>query len=163
MAHLNNGQHDPRAMALTSNTLGHVPDAVEPETIRQQMARLRSGLKADAAELKQEAKQATQLSFYVKKFPLASIAVALYVGYSLIPAKKEIIKPSDEQLEKLASQGKIGLKTKQTQKENLAHRAALAIGAMAVRAGMAYVGQKFGQVVAPDAGPRSESTSASQL
>lgn len=143
-------QHDSRAQELAEHTLSKSVSNDESLSIRQKMALLRSGLKSDAAELKQEAKQAAHLSFYVKKFPLACAGAAFVLGYALIPPKREVVQASDSQLEKLAKQGKLDLNSDNAKQGSVVNRAALAVGAMVARAAMSYVGQQFGALLAPD-------------
>ena len=65
------------------------------------MAELRSELTYDAQEVSRSAKAMTSPSYYVRKFPWATLAVAAGVGYMLIPKKKQSVTPDMQALAEL--------------------------------------------------------------
>lgn len=118
-------------------------DQNDPEAIKDQMAKVRRGLQADAVSLARSAQQAADWKFYVHKFPLVCAGVALAVGYSLVPPKKGPLVASDEQLEKLAKAGHLKVVADQSvaEKPGMLHKAMFALGSLAVRAALNHVGQ----------------------
>jgi hypothetical protein len=59
------------------------------EKICKRMAELRRELVHDMQDVSRSAKAMTSPSFYIRKFPWATLAVAAGVGYMLIPKKKQ--------------------------------------------------------------------------
>ena len=122
--------------------------------IQDRMAQLRQELRVEANDLTERAKQATHLSFYVRKFPLACVGLALVAGYALVPSKKREFQPTDEQLERLVRSGEVKVRTAQQRSagKDLVQKLALGVGTVAARAAMAYVGKQLGQVTANSSG-----------
>ena len=127
--------------------------------IQQRMALLRTGMQYEAAEVTRKAKEAANWKYYVRRFPLACFGASVVAGYLLVPARKQIVRPSQEQLQELARQQKLQFKPTNREKEekkSLAQKAALMVGTMAARAVMAYVGEKIGEFAAPQHGVKPQ-------
>lgn len=128
-------------------------DPASASEIQQRMALLRTGMQYEAAEVTRKAKEVASWKYYVRRFPLACFGASLLAGYMLVPSKKQIVRPSEEQLQELARQQKLQFKPANREKEekqSLSKKAALMVGTMAARAVMAYVGEKFGEFAAPN-------------
>lgn len=136
-----NGRYPPRAHR----------ELRDAESIQHRMAELRRELQSDAVRLTHKAEQATHLRYYVKRFPLACAGIALLAGYALVPAKKQVVTPSQDQLQRLVKNGDLKLcaAPQTTRQGGLLGSAIMAVGAVMARAGIAYVGQQVGQHAAP--------------
>jgi hypothetical protein len=84
-------------------------DAVE--RIRARMAELRSELSCDVQDVGRSARAMTDVGLYVRRFPWATAALALAVGYLLVPRKKQVVHPGPADLAKLVEQKKIRVET----------------------------------------------------
>lgn len=132
-------------------TPGSDPKPKEASAIQRRMAELREDLRAEAAGVSQQVnekvRQATDWKHYVHRYPLACAGLAAVAGFALVPGKKQVVQPTAEQLEELARRGKIKIKSDAAvaQRPGIAERAVLMLGAMAARAAMSYVGQRFGE------------------
>src|SRR5689334_7530791 len=71
------------------------------EEICKRMAELRRELVCDVQDVTRSAKAMASPSFYIRKFPWATLAVAAGVGYMLIPKKKQVVQPDMEALAEL--------------------------------------------------------------
>jgi hypothetical protein len=76
------------------------------------MAELRRELTADVEEVGRSARAMADPGLYVRRFPWASVAVAVGVGYLLVPRKKEVIYPDPELLAKFIKQNRVRVETK---------------------------------------------------
>ena len=61
----------------------------------------RSG-RRDAEQVAQSARAMTDWTFYVRKFPWATAALAAAAGFLLVPKKQQVVTPTPEQLAALA-------------------------------------------------------------
>lgn len=131
-----------------SQQRGHHPtNGLDAETIRTRMAEVRSDLERDAMRVSHEVQRATHWEFYVRKFPFVCAGLAAVVGYSLIPSpRRETVVATDEQIKKLADAGKLHLVADPPPKQqaSVTSKALLALGTIAARAAMAYVGKELG-------------------
>lgn len=122
-----------------------VTSADDPEEIKDRMAEIRRGLRADAAQIARTAQQATDWKFYVQKFPLVFAGVALAVGYALVPQKGKNgpLLATDEQLQRMAKSGqlKVVAETPAADKPGLMRKAMFAVGGLALRAALDHMGQ----------------------
>lgn len=131
---------------------GRRPDARE---IQARMDELRRGMRVEVSEVSQRAKQVVDWRYYVRRFPLATAGAAVLAGYLLVPASKQIVRPSDEQLERLAHAGRLHLyaSSRDAKQRTATSRALLMLGTMAARAAMAYVGKRVGEAAEGGAAP----------
>jgi hypothetical protein len=119
-----------------------------PDEIRSRMAHVREELQRDVAELTHDVQQATDWKMYVRKFPFACVGVAALIGFSLVPSRRRAtMVATDEQIKKLADAGKLHViaDPPPAQKAGVTKKIALALGTVAARAAMAYVGKELGQ------------------
>ena len=128
----------------------HFRKSEDPKAIREEMARLRKNMQDDVVQIEQKAKEALDWKSYVRQYPYLAAGAAALAGYLLIPSRRQVIKPTREQLEELAAAGKLGLKTtglkQQAESPSFANKALLAVGTVATRAVMAYVGKRIGEL-----------------
>lgn len=118
----------------------------ETETIRRRMAELRRELSCDVRDVSRSAKAMTQPSYYVKKFPWATLAVAAGVGFMLIPKKrKEIAVPDPKMLAELIAKNQVRVEASAGAKETKgAVETLLMMGVTwAAKAGLKYIGQQL--------------------
>jgi hypothetical protein len=113
--------------------------------IRRRMAELRRELSCDIQEVGKSARVMTDWTFYVRRFPWATAAVAAAVGYMLVPKKKEIIKPDPDMLAELVRKKQIHVETapRQKEKEGLLKPLVMMALTWAVRTGAGYMGQRL--------------------
>lgn len=88
------------------------------DQIRRRMAELRRDLSLDVREVGRSARAMADWTFYVRRFPWATAALAAAVGYMLIPKKKEVISPDPDALAKLVKDRQLWVETAAHQKEN---------------------------------------------
>lgn len=122
--------------------------AQDPEELRRRIAGLRAELRRDIADASQEVQHAMHWQYYVKKFPFLCAGAAFLAGYALIPTRKPApVVATDKQIKELAEAGKLHLVSEaaSAKDSSVAQRAALALGTVAARAGMAYLGKVIGQ------------------
>ena len=90
----------------------------QAESIRRRMAELRRELTCDMRDVSRSARAMTSPSFYIRKFPWATLAVAAAVGYMLVPKKKQVISPDPEMLAELVRKQQVRLDTSQAAKSS---------------------------------------------
>src|SRR3954463_11307792 len=88
------------------------------EKICKRMAELRRELAHDVQDVTRSAKAMASPSFYVRKFPWATLAIAAGVGYMLIPKKKQVIKPDMEALAELVRKNQVHINTAKASEES---------------------------------------------
>src|SRR5262245_42769051 len=81
------------------------------ERIRQRMAELRCELSCDVHDVGRSARAMTDIGVYVRRFPWASVAIALAAGYFLVPRRKEVIDPDPATLARLVKENQIRVET----------------------------------------------------
>jgi hypothetical protein len=81
------------------------------EDICKRMAELRRELVYDMQDVSRSAKAMASPSFYIRKFPWATLAVAAGLGYILIPKKKHVVKPDMEALAELVRKNQVNQRT----------------------------------------------------
>jgi hypothetical protein len=113
----------------------------QAESIRKRMSELRSEMTCDAQEVSRSAKAMTSPSYYVRKFPWATLAVAAGVGYMLIPKKKQSVTPDMQALAELIKNNRGRGTTQQAAEESPGMVKTLAVMGLswAARAGMNYL------------------------
>lgn len=117
------------------------PDA---DQIRQRMLHLRDDLQREVAGVSRGVQDAAHWQFYVKKFPFVCVGAAVVAGFALVPSRRPAaVVATDDQIKSLAEQGKLHvISDAPPQKEvGLSQKAALALGTMLAREGVAYLGK----------------------
>src|SRR5690242_14929431 len=88
------------------------------EEICKRMAELRRELVCDVQDVTRSAKAMASPSFYIRKFPWATLAVAAGVGYMLIPKKKQVVQPDMEALAELVRKHQVNINTSKASDES---------------------------------------------
>jgi hypothetical protein len=132
--------------------------------IQDRMREIRGKLPGEVAGIVASARQLTDWKHYVRTFPWGSLAAAAAAGYMAIPRKLEVIRPSAEELLKLARREKLIIEPRHPaqEKPGLVESALQLTGNMLLRAGLAYMGQKAGKVFGHSAAVASEPTEGRQ-
>jgi len=137
-------------------------DTDEPaEKICMRMAELRRELVYDMQDVSRSAKAMASPSFYIRKFPWATLAVAAGVGYMLIPKKKQVVQPDMEALAKLVRKNQVNINTSKAAEQSQGMIASLAVMGLswAAKAGLNYVVQQMTTAASkkknPNAAPSS--------
>jgi len=121
-------------------------DSDEPaEKICKRMAELRRELAYDVQDVSRSAKAMASPSFYIRKFPWATIAVAAGVGYLVIPKKKQVIQPDMNTLAELVRKNQVNINTSKASADSKgAIKTLAAMGlSWAAKAGMNYLIQQM--------------------
>jgi len=115
------------------------------ETICRRMAELRRELTHDFQDVTRSAKAMASPSFYVRKFPWATLAIAAGVGYMFIPKKKQVIQPDMEALAELVRKNQVHINASKASEESQGMVKTLAVMGLswAAKAGMNYVIQQL--------------------
>src|SRR6476619_1844145 len=110
----------------------------EVEKIRKRMSELRRELVYDVQDVSRSAKAMASPSFYIRKFPWATLAIAAGVGYMLIPKKKQVIKPDMEALAELVRKNQVNINASKAAEESQGMVKTLAVMGLtwAAKAGM---------------------------
>jgi hypothetical protein len=114
------------------------------EKICKRMAELRRELVHDMRDVSRSAKAMASPSFYIRKFPWATLAVAAGVGYMLIPKKKQVVQPDMAALAELLRKNHAPINVSQAAEESPGMVKTLAMMGLtwAAKAGMNYVIQQ---------------------
>jgi hypothetical protein len=88
------------------------------EQIRKRMAELRRELVCDVQDVTRSAKAMASPSYYVRKFPWATLAVAAGVGYMLIPKKKQVVHSDMDTLAELVRKNQVSINTSKASEES---------------------------------------------
>ena len=109
------------------------------------MAELRRELTCDIRDVRRSASEMANPMHYIRRYPLATAAVAAAVGYLLIPKKKQVIKPDPEMLAELFKKHQINLDSPQVSSESKGMLKSLAVMGLtwALRTGLTYAGQQL--------------------
>ncbi|HEX5472857.1 MAG TPA: hypothetical protein VFW73_13280 [Lacipirellulaceae bacterium] len=115
------------------------------DVIRQRMAELRRELSYDVRDVGRSARAMTNLSFYVRQFPWATMAAAVAAGYILVPKKREVVYPDPHTLADLVKHQQVRIDASAAAKESQSVlRTLLVMGlTWAARTGLNYVGQQL--------------------
>lgn len=136
-------------------------DLDEPaEKICRRMAELRRELVHDMQDVSRSAKAMASPSFYIRKFPWATLAVAAGLGYLLIPKKKQVVQPDMEALAELVRKNQVNINTsKAAESDGMVKTLAVMGLTWAAKAGMNYVVQQMttaaSKAKSPSAAPSS--------
>ena len=79
------------------------------EAITRRMAELRRALTGDVHAVRRSARVMTDWTLYVRRFPWATVAIAVTAGYLTIPKKKNIISPDQEALAQMVKKHQLRL------------------------------------------------------
>jgi hypothetical protein len=116
------------------------------EDIRRRMAELRRELSSDVREVSRSARVMTDWRFYVRRFPLATAAIALAAGYMLVPKKKEVkvISPDPDALAEMFKKEQLRVQTPASAKESQGLLKTLLLMGItwAAKTGMNYMGER---------------------
>jgi hypothetical protein len=109
------------------------------------MAELRNELACDVQDVSRSAKAMTSPSFYIRKFPWATMAVAAGIGFMLIPKKKKVIQPDMEALAELVRKNQVNINASKAADESQGIMKTLAVMGLswAARAGTNYLVQQL--------------------
>lgn len=115
------------------------------EAIRRRMAELRRELTCDVRDVGRSAREMANPLYYIRRFPWASAALAVAVGYLLVPKRKQVIKPDPEMLAELVRKQQVKLDTTNATAETQGMLKSLAVMGLtwAVRTGLSYMGQRL--------------------
>jgi len=122
------------------------------------MAQLRRELTHDVEDVARSAKAMASPSYYVRKFPWATLAVAAGMGYLLIPKKKQVIKPDMEALAELIRKNQVNVNTGKVAEESQGMVKTLAVMGLtwAAKAGMNYIIQQVTTAATNATEPKSK-------
>ncbi len=110
------------------------------DEICKRMAELRRELTHDVQDVSRSAKAMTSPSYYVKKFPWATLAVAAGIGYMLIPKRKPAPPANMEELAELLRKNQLNASTMKAEESPGVVKTLAVMGlTWAARAGMNYI------------------------
>ncbi|MCI0379104.1 MAG: hypothetical protein L0215_15960 [Gemmataceae bacterium] len=119
----------------------------ESEKIRRRMAELRRELDCDVRQVSRSAREMTDWTYYVRKFPWAVAAIALAAGYLVVPKKKAVIKPDPDMLAELVKQNKVRVESAAVRPDKPGMLKSLLMMGItwAARSGIAYMTQRLSE------------------
>lgn len=126
----------------------------DAEEIQRHMARIRCDLNAEVGEMVHSAQAMSRWQYYVGNYPWICVGAAVALGYWIVPARVEVIRPDPEALAKLAQEQRLLVRTEAEPRPRGGWLASLATVAatMLARNLASYAGQRLGQLVADQAG-----------
>ena len=115
------------------------------DRIRERMAELRSDLSWDVRDVGRSARAMTDVGLYVRRFPWATIAVAMAAGYLLVPRKRHEFQPDPALIAKLIEQKQLRVEASPKESSPKSALKSLAVMALmtAARTGMNAVAQRL--------------------
>src|SRR6187401_2167333 len=112
------------------------------EAITRRMAELRRALTGDVHAVSRSARVMTDWTFYVRRFPWATVASAVTAGYLIVPKKQNIISPDQETLSQMVKKHQLQLEVDHRDEKPGRVKSLLALAATwAATAGIRYVGE----------------------
>ena len=112
------------------------------EAISRRMAELRRALTGDVHAVSRSARVMTDWTFYVRRYPWATAAMAAIAGYLIVPNKKNIISPNQEALAQMVKKRQLRLNVDHKAEKPGVAKSLLALAATwAAKAGIGYVGE----------------------
>jgi len=133
----------------------------QAEAICRRMAELRRELTGDVREVSRNARVMTDWTFYVRRFPWATVAVAAAAGFMLIPKKKQVITPDQDTLAEMVRNKQLRLDVDHKQEKPGMMRAVLTMAVTwLAKTGMSYMGERVRTVGAQKAHEHSRSEPA---
>lgn len=115
--------------------------------IQARMQSVRVELGEDIGELMDSTREMTNWKRYVQQYPWVCVGAAAFLGFSIIPHRPQIVSPDQDDLLRLAKRNKLVVKQKPEAhaRKSWASTAFTFLAHAAVRAAVAYVGQKTGK------------------
>jgi hypothetical protein len=137
--------------------MDHDDDA---DKICQRMAVLRHELSYDVRKVGRSARAMADMNLYVRKFPWATVALAIAAGYLLVPRRKEVVHPDPALLAKMIKQNQVRVETNAGQSSKGVLKNLLAMAVMSTaKIGMNYAVQRLTSTAqpsrVPDESPRA--------
>jgi len=120
------------------------------DDICHRMAELRSELACDVRDVRRStremadhAREMTNPLYYIRRFPWASAAAAVAIGYLLVPKKRQVIKPDPEMLAELVRKHQVKVDTSPASKDKQSMLQSLAVMGLtwAAKTGLNYATQ----------------------
>ena len=113
--------------------------------LQDRMARLRRDITVDVEQVTERAREMTDWTFYVRKFPWAAAGLAAAAGFLLVPKKQQVVQPTPEQLAALAkSRDFAAAATSQLKPApGVVKGIAATLAAMAGRAALSYISEQI--------------------
>ena len=117
----------------------------EADAICRRMSEVRRDLAGSVRAVSRDARAMTDWTLYVRRFPWATVAIAAFAGFALIPRKKAIISPDQEALAEMVRKRQLRLDVdhKAEKKQGMLASVVAAAAAWAVKAGMSYAGERM--------------------
>jgi hypothetical protein len=116
----------------------------EAEAICRRMAELRHELSSDVRQVRGDARVISDWKFYVRRFPWATVGIAVAVGFLLIPRKKAIISPDQDALAEMVQKKQLRLDVDHKREKPGMLGTLLPMAAtLAVKTGMSYMGERM--------------------
>jgi hypothetical protein len=139
------------------------PDDEAREVCRR-MATLRREITSDVRQVRQSARQMTDWTFYVRRFPWATAALAAAAGFLLVPRKQQVVTPTPEQLAALAKSREFAKAATSSLKPPASMLGGIAatLAAIAARAALNYVTEQIRSGAFAKSRERSEDASEPQ-
>lgn len=118
------------------------------ERIQRQMEDVRGQLNDDVEDVVDSAKELIDWRAYVRKHPWACLGVAVAFGYFVVPKRLELSSPDVDTLLELAKSNKLVVKANPSpeRRNTAASKLFNLVSHAAVRSGLAYLGQKLGEI-----------------
>ena len=109
------------------------------------MARLRRDITVDVEQVTERAREMTDWTFYVRKFPWAAAGLAAAAGFLLVPKKQQVVQPTPEQLAALAKSRDFAAAATSQLKPSpgMVKGIVATVAAMAGRAALAYITEQI--------------------
>jgi hypothetical protein len=117
----------------------------EASEVVERMAALRRELDHGVENVSESARAMTDWTFYVRRFPWATVGLAAVAGYLLVPRKKTTVAPTAEQLAALVKNKEfVAAATNQLKPPpSLLAGFGATLAAMAARAAISYVSEQI--------------------
>ena len=133
----------------------------EAEAIRAEMSQIRCDLNEDVEDLVEHAREMADWRYYVRAYPLASVAAVAALGYLVVPKKPQIISPDAKTLAELARKNQLVVvdRPKAEKRRTLSGSLFSLVASLAMRGLMAYVGQQAGKVMGHQAAEEAQRAS----
>jgi hypothetical protein len=132
------------------------------------MGELRRELTIDVRDVSRSAREMASPMYYIRHFPWASAAVALAVGYVLVPKKKQVVKPDPEMLAEMVRKQQVKIDTAKVSSDKDSMLKSLVVMGLTwgLKTGLNYMTQRITtaavqksqqeQQVSPEAAAREE-------
>lgn len=117
----------------------------QADAVRRRMAELRQDLSSDVRDVGRSAREMTDWTHYVRRFPWATVAVAAAIGYMLVPRKKQGISPDPALLAEMVKNREVRVEGLDRAKESKGLLKSLLVMGVtwAAKAGMEYMGSRL--------------------